>query len=161
MAGVSKFPQLSVAKASHGTPVALKGDKIADVALRANHTNAHGRGTRSRACVYTAGRGYRQTISFGAEVCHPLHRWPLSAAISSSGNSRLPRKISRERNKADSSHKADSRDTADKQERNSHRREEGSSHRRADSTHRVLDTHNPGSNVVANQLPQRRLTEAL
>ena len=55
MAGVSKFPQLSVAKATHGTPIALKGDPV-----RANLPRLMAGEQGQGAFVYTATRGYRQ-----------------------------------------------------------------------------------------------------
>jgi hypothetical protein len=65
----------------------------------------------------------------------------------------MARKLNRERNKADNSGKAHSTGTLDKQAR-SRRVEEDSRCRRADSTHRALDTHSPGTNVVASQPPR-------
>jgi hypothetical protein len=66
MAGVSKFPQLSVAKATHGTPIALKGDPLGQTIPRLM-AGEQGQG----GFVCTATRGYRQA-SRASQRAYPL-----------------------------------------------------------------------------------------
>ena len=75
MAGVSKFPQLSVAKASHGTPLALKGDKILPSGPLGQTIPRLMAGEQGQVAFgYTVMRGYRPTYAHIANGQQWLHR---------------------------------------------------------------------------------------